>query len=118
MSSERRRQKDWSENPEMVRHFVNGAGIDDLNRVLIPASGPSRVGPTTIHGRIFWLERVLLACKRAQLKAWRDGIAGRGEERHTRIAHDDVVLGVIWETSADRRITALNCAFGADIVSD
>jgi hypothetical protein len=83
-----------------------------------PGAGREPSRSTTIHDCIFWLERVLLACERAQLKAWRDGIAGRGEERHTRIVHDDVVLGVIWETSADRRITALNCAFGADIASD
>jgi len=69
------------------------------------------------HARIFWLERALLLFERAQLAKWREEKTRTGDYLHARIAHDDVVLSVNWETSKDRRITALNCSVSADIRS-
>jgi hypothetical protein len=117
VSVEHGRQKDRRDNIRILAQIVNGAGINDLRRLLAPASGGRSVSIKRIYDRIFWLQRVLLAYEAAQLKLWRARLAAEGTFRHTRIAHDDVVLGVNWETSADRRITALNCSVSADIAS-
>jgi hypothetical protein len=117
VSVEHGRQKDRRDNLRILAQIVNGAGINDMWRLLAPASGGRSVSIKRIYDRIFWLQRVLLAYEAAQLKLWRARLAAEGTFRHTRIAHDDVVLGVNWETSADRRITALNCSVSADIAS-
>lgn len=83
----------------------------------MPAKGKRKVGVKKIYDRIFWLEKTLLAYEQAQLSQWRARLKRQKRFCHTRIAHDDVVLGVNWETSRDRRITALNCATSADIRS-
>lgn len=74
------------------------------------------------YARIFWLERTLLAYERAPLAEWRKRVKRQRVKDgkpyvHTRIAHDDVSIGVNWETRADRRITQLNCSVSADIRS-
>jgi hypothetical protein len=118
VSAEHCRQKDRKENITILHHLVNGAGINDLRRLLTPEKGRRAVGVKHIYNRILWLERVLLAFEQAQLKSWKRRL--RAKERwfrHTRISHDDVVLGCNWETSTDRRITALNCAVSADVRS-
>ncbi len=117
VSAEHRRQKDRSDNLQILSQIVNGAGVNDIRRLLFPAKGCSEVGVKRVYDRIFWLERALLAYENAQLAAWRKRLAREGRFRRTRIAHDDIVLGVNWETTADRRITALNCSVSADIRS-
>lgn len=104
------RQKDRSDNIKILSQIVNGAGINDLRRILSPENGGKQVGIKRLYDRIFWLEGVMLGFEAAQLKAWRRRLGAEGAKgrRHTRIAHDDIVLGVNWETSADRRITAIN----------
>jgi hypothetical protein len=117
VSAEHCRQRDRKENIAILRHLANGAGINDLRRLLTPEKGRRAVGVKHIYDRIFWLERTLLAYEQVQLKLWRSRLAAKNRFRHTRIAHDDVVLGCNWETSKDRRITALNCAVSADVRS-
>lgn len=117
VSVDHRRQKDRSDNIRILSQLVNEAGINALRRLLEPPRGASQVGIQRIYDRIFWLERVLLAYERAQLGKWQKRLRNENRMRHNRIAHDDIVLGVNWETSADRRITALNCAVSADIQS-
>lgn len=75
-----------------------------------------------IYDRIFWLERTLLAYEQAQLTEWRKRVEKQRIKDgkpyiHTRIAHDDIVVGVNWESRIDRRITQLNCSVSADIRS-
>ncbi len=117
VSSDHRRQKDRSDNIRILSQLVNEGGINALRRLLEPPRGARQVGIQRIYDRIFWLERVLLAYERAQLTKWRKRLRKENRPRHNRFAHDDIVLGVNWETSTDRRITALNCAVSADIKS-
>ena len=109
------RQQDRRENINILKHLVNDASINGLKRLL--SSGGRKASVRTIYNRIFWLEKTLLAYEKAQLTQWRAKNIRSQKSRHTRIAHDDIVLGVNWETSRDRRITALNCAVSADIQS-
>lgn len=111
------RQQNRRENIRILKQLVNDASINVLQRLLIPAKGKRKVGVKRIYDRIFWLEKTLLAYEQAQLSEWRFRLQRQGRFRHTRIAHDDIVLGVNWETSRDRRITSLNCATSADIRS-
>ncbi len=97
--------------------LVTGASINSIQRVLTCPRIGERAGMSRIYDRIFWLERTLLAFERAQLGKWRKNLERRGMFYHTRVAHDDIVLGINWETSADRRITALNCTASTDIES-
>lgn len=117
VSAEHSRQKDRSDNIRILALIVNGSGINDIHRLLSTGRNGCSISIKRIYDRIFWLQRVLLAYEAAQLRAWRKRLAAQGRFRHTRVAHDDVVLGVNWETSADRRITALNCSVSADIQS-
>lgn len=117
VSVEHARQMDRRNNLAILRKLVNDNAMTALHRLLEPSPGSQEVGVALIYDRIFWLERVLLAFERAQLARWRERHKKRGEFRHTRIAHDDIVLGVNWETSADRRITPLHCSVSADIES-
>ncbi|WP_295045235.1 hypothetical protein [uncultured Paracoccus sp.] len=111
------RQKDRSDNIRILSELVNNVAINGLRRVLAPAPGTSEAGVARIYDRIFWLERVLLAYEKAQLAQWRARLAREGRPRHTRIAHDDIVLTVNWETAKDTRVTSLTCAVSADIQS-
>lgn len=111
------KQQDTTDNVALLRAIVNGAGINDLARLLADPRTGKKCGMSRIYARIFWLERVLLSFERAQLAKWRAKKAKTGDYLHARIAHDDVVLSVNWETSEDRRITALNCSVSADIRS-
>ncbi len=117
VSPEHVRQKDRSDNIEILTRIVDKAAINTLRRSLEPATGKREVGIARVYDRIFWLERVLLAYERAQLAQWRARLAKAGEFRHTRIAHDDIVLSVNWETKADNKITPLHCSVSADIAS-
>ncbi len=111
------RQKDRRENIRILKELVNDTSINALKRLLVPAEGKRKVGVKKIYDRIFWLEKTLLAYENAQLAEWHKKQNKENKFRHTRIAHDDIVLGVNWETSRDRRITALNCSVSADIRS-
>lgn len=117
VSVDHARQKDRSDNIRILSELVNNVAINGLRRVLAPAPGASEAGVARIYNRIFWLERVLLACKKAQLARRRARWVKEGRPRHTRIAHDDIVLTVNWETAKDTRVTSLNCAVSADIQS-
>ena len=67
VSVDHARQKDRSDNIRILSELVNNVAINGLRRVLAPAPGASEAGVARIYNRIFWLERVLLACKKAQL---------------------------------------------------
>lgn len=117
VSKDHQGQRDREDNIKILKMLVNGASINSIQRVLTCPRTGERAGMSRIYDRIFWLERTLLAFERAQLGKWRKDLERRGVLRHTRIAHDDIVLGINWETSADRRITALNCSASTDIQS-
>jgi hypothetical protein len=109
------RQIDRQDNITILKHLVNDTSINGLRRLI--SSGNRQASVKMIYDRIFWLEKTLLAYEKAQVEQWKKRVSKSGTIRHTRIAHDDIVLGVNWETSHDRRITALNCAVSADIQS-
>lgn len=117
ISPAHRRQKDRSANIRILRELVNERGLNDIRRRLASPDGESTIGMSRLYDRIIWLESVLLAYERAQLERWRSEQTKQGKFRHHRIAHDDIVLGVNWETKSDRRITQLNCSVSADIAS-
>lgn len=117
VSVDHARQKDRSGNIRILSELVNKVAINGLRRVLAPARGASEAGVARIYDRIFWLERVLLAYEKAQLAQWRERLAKEGRPRHIRIAHDDIVLTVNWETAKETRVTSFNCAVSADIQS-
>ena len=116
VSAPHRRQKDTRENLRILREVVNKGGFNILRRTLTSPETGKAPGMGQIYKRLFWLESVLLAYERAQLEEWRKKREREGL-RHTRIAHDDIVLGVNWETRKDRRITQLNCSVSSDIQS-
>ena len=97
--------------------IVNGAGINDVVRMLSPAGTGRKIGVSRVYNRIFAIEKALLAFERAQLRKWRQKEIDEGFERRHHLAHDDIVIGVNWETSAERRITQLNISATADVPS-
>ncbi|MFD2740501.1 hypothetical protein ACFSUD_13015 [Sulfitobacter aestuarii] len=122
VSSEHRRQKKRDENIEILSLLANGAGLHDIRRILRTPRGETEPGMSRLYDRIFWLERTLLAYEQAQLAEWRKGVERQRIKdgkpyTHTRIAHDDIVMGVNWQTKIDRKITQLNCSVSADIRS-
>ena len=122
VSSDHRRQKKRDENIQILSMIVNGAGIHDMRRILRSPRGETEPGMSRLYDRIFWLERTLLAYEKAQLKQWRKRVEKQAIKdgkpyTHTRIAHDDISVGVNWQTKIDRKITQLNCAVSADIKS-
>lgn len=111
-------QRESAQNVQILLALVNGAGINDVRRMLTPPAGSGRAcGVKRVYDRIVWLERVLLAFERAQLRRWRDRCAASPRLRVHQLAHDDIALGVNWETAEDRRLTQLNCATTADVRS-
>ena len=88
-----------------------------MPRIFGSPDGRRQVGMSQLYDRIFWLEDVLLAYEKARLDKWRKEHERLGKLRHHKIAHDDIVLSVNWETRADRRLTQLNCSISADIDS-
>lgn len=122
VSTEHRRQKKRDENIRILSLIVNGNGVHDLRRIMRTPRGETEPGASRLYDRIFWLERVLLAYEQAQLAEWRKRVERQRIKdgkpyTHTRIAHDDIVVGVNWQTKIDRKITQLNCSVSADIRS-
>lgn len=122
VSSEHRRQKKRDENIHILSLIANGNGVHDLRRILRTPRGETEPGTSRLYDRIFWLERVLLTYEQAQLADWRKRVERQRvkdgkPDFHTRIAHDDIVVGVNWQTKIDRKITQLNCSVSADIQS-
>ncbi len=122
MSSEHRRQKKRDENIEILSLLANGTGLHDIRRILRTPRGETEPGMSRLYDRIFWLERTLLAYEKAQLAEWRKRVERQRIKdgkpyTHTRIAHDDISVGVNWQTKIDRKITQLNCSVSADIRS-
>ncbi len=122
VSSEHRRQKKRDENIEILSLLANGTGLHDIRRILRTPRGETEPGMSRLYDRIFWLERTLLAYEQAQLAEWRKRVERQRIKdgkpyTHTRIAHDDIVVGVNWQTKIDRKITQLNCSVSADIRS-
>lgn len=111
------RQRATTENVQILQALVNGAGINDLRRLLSPSGSGRRCGVSRIYDRIFWLEETLLAFERAQLQRWREKVSENGRKVGHYLAHDDLVLAVNWETTVDRRLTHLNCSTTADVRS-
>lgn len=111
------RQRNTADNVQILQALVNGVGINGIARMLSPSGSGRSAGIGRVYDRIFWLEATLLAFEREKLRCWREEIAARGEPARHHIAHDDVLLTVNWETSADRRLTQLNCAISADVRS-
>ncbi len=122
VSGDHRRQKKRDENIQILSMITNGAGIHDMRRILRSPRGETEPGMSRLYDRIFWLERTLLAYEQAQLTQWRKRVEKKAIKdgkpyTHSRIAHDDIVVGVNWQTKIDRKITQLNCAVSADIKS-
>ncbi|MAY33394.1 MAG: hypothetical protein CMM86_12410 [Rhodovulum sp.] len=117
VSAEHSRQKDRADNIRIFTELVNNASLTSIQRKLSLKENRNGLGMARLYDRIFWLERVLLAYERAQLSKWRKRTNRNGGFRHSRIAHDDIVLTVNWETRKDRRTTQLNCSISADIES-
>ncbi len=122
VSSQHRRQINRADNLQILAMLMNGTGAHDMRRILRTPRGEAEPGMSRLYDRIFWLERTLLAYERAQLTEWRKRVERKRVKDgkpylHTRIAHDDVSIGVNWETRADRRITQLSCSVSADIKS-
>lgn len=111
------RQRRSADNVQILQALVNGAGINDLVRMLSPSGSGRTCGVSRVYDRIFWLEQQLLAFEREQLRRWRDAAIASGENARHQIAHDDIALNINWETSEDRRITQLNCSASADVRS-
>lgn len=122
VSSDHRRQKNRDENIQILRLITNGSSLQAMRRVLRSPRGETEPGMSRLYDRIFWLERTLLAYEAAQLTQWRKRVDRQRIKdgkpyTHTRIAHDDISVGVNWQTKIDRKITQLNCAVSADIKS-
>ncbi|OWY14569.1 hypothetical protein B6V72_04770 [Thioclava sp. F34-6] len=121
-SEQHRRQKKRDENIEILSLLANGTGLHDIRRILRTPRGETEPGMSRLYDRIFWLERTLLAYEKAQLAEWRKRVERKRIKdgkpyTHTRIAHDDISVGVNWQTKIDRKITQLNCSVSADIRS-
>ena len=111
------RQRRSSDNVQILQALVNGAGLNQLRRMLAPSGSGRACGVSRLYERIFWLEKTLLAFEREQLRRWRERIDASEDVPFHTLAHDDLVMNANWETSLDRRITQLNCAATADIRS-
>lgn len=111
------RQRVTKDNLQIVQAIVNGAGINKIVRMLSPAGTGRKIGVSRVYDRIFAIEKAMLAFERAQLRRWKAREIAEGLERRNHLAHDDIVIGVNWETSAERRITQLNISATADIPS-
>lgn len=116
-SLEHRAQRRTADNVRILQALVNGGGIKKIMRMLAPSGGGRACGASRVYNRIFWLESTLLAFEAAQLRRWREEKAVEGKESYRHLAHDDIVLTVNWESSADQRITRLNCSATADVRS-
>jgi len=101
----------------LLRELVNGASINDLQRLLSDPDTGKKCGVSRIYSRIFFLEKILLAFERAKLQDWKAKEDASDRFSHMRIAHDDVVISVNWESRFDRRLTPLHCSVSADIRS-
>ena len=107
-------QRKSSDNQRILRALVNRSGSLDLQRAIAGDEPGTKCGISRIYNRIFWLEAVLLAFEKEQLARWRDRVAADRKPVVHRISHDDLVLGVNWQSDTDRRITPLNCSVSAD----
>ena len=110
LSSEHPRQKKRDKKIHILSLIVNGNGVDDLRRILRTPRGEGTRG------------RDLLAYEQAQLANWpkrveRQRVKDGKPYIHTQIAHDDIVVGVNWQTKIDRKITQMNCSVSAEIQS-
>lgn len=105
------------DNVRLLRNIVNGSGINDIRRLLTDPDTGKKIGVSRLYSRIFWLEKTLLAFERAKLKEWKSRQEKSGRFSHMRIAHDDVVISVNWESKIDRRLTQLWFTVSADIRS-
>jgi hypothetical protein len=117
VSLDHQQQEKMHDNVQLLRALVNGAGITTLRRLLADPDTGKRCGVSRVYNRILWLEKTLLAFERAKLKEWRDKREAEGGIPHMRIAHDDAVVSLNWETRSDRRLTPLQCSISADIDS-
>lgn len=98
-SGDHRRQKKRDENIQFLSMIANGAGIPDMRRILHSPRAETEPVMSQLYNRIFWLERTLLAYEQAQLAQWlrrvrKKAIKDEKPYTHTRIAHDDIVVGV------------------------
>lgn len=110
-------QKKQHDNVRLLRALVNGASINDLARLLSDPDTGKKCGVSRIYSRIFWLEKTMLAFEQAKLREWKSKQEKTGRFIHTRIAHDDVLISINWESRQDRRLTPLTCSVSADIRS-
>lgn len=107
-------QRKSSDNLKILRAIVNSSGILDLQRAIAGEENGERCGVSRIYNRIYWLEGVLLAFEREQLAQWKERAIASGKKITHRISHDDIILGVNWQSDTDRRTTPLNCSVSAD----
>lgn len=108
------RQRKSSDNIRIARSIMNSAGVLDIRRIIDGIDPETRCGISRIYDRISWLEEVMLAYEQAQLAKWRARLTKDGAPARIRVSHDDIVLGVNWQTDRDRRVTPLNCSISAD----
>lgn len=108
------RQLESKDNLRILYALLNSAGIRDAQRMLGAAATGKTMGISRIYDRIAWLEQVFLAYEREMLKRWREKVAASSKDVVHRLSHDDLVIGVNWETTVDRRNTLLHCAITAD----
>lgn len=107
-------QEITSDNLDILAAILNSAGIRDIQRIVGAASKGKTIGMSRIYNRILWLEEVFLSYEREMLRRWKEAVEKSGEKIEHRLSHDDLVLGVNWETATDRRNTQLNCSITAD----
>ena len=117
VSLDHQQQEKMHDNVQLLRALVNGASITALRRLLADPDTGKKCGVSRVYSRIFWLEKTLLAFERTKLKQWQEKKLAEGGIPHMRIAHDDAVISVNWESRADRRLTPLQCSVSADIDS-
>lgn len=117
VSLDHQKQQKSHENIQFLRELVNDTSINGLGRTLANPRTGTHCGVARVYNRIFWLEKTLLAFEQAQLAKWRGRVEKSTKPSHIKIGRDDIVLSANWESSIDRRITALNCAISADIDS-
>lgn len=117
VSMDHQKQVNQHDNVRLLRKLVNGASLNELRRDLADPDTGKKCGVNRIYSRIFWLEKTLLAYESARLKEWKAREEKSEHFNHMRIAHDDVVINVNWESKTDRRLTPLQFSVSADIRS-
>lgn len=117
VSLDHQKQINQHDNVRLLRKLVNGGSLNVLRRELADPDTGKKCGVSRLYSRIFWLEKTLLAFEKAKLKEWKEREEKSDRFKHMRIAHDDMVVNVNWESKTDQRLTPLQFSISADIRS-